>query len=142
MPEAFLALDECLIQSIKVIEGLKVNRRYIQKTLDQFGPFAATEKVLAELAKKGMDRQEAHELLRKYSLKAWEIIQEGKENPLFSLLERDSRITRLLKEKELQKLFDVSTHTGFAKEKSEGIAKEIAEATKDYRIQNVGEQGF
>ncbi|MFH1056973.1 MAG: adenylosuccinate lyase, partial [Candidatus Micrarchaeota archaeon] len=64
MPEAFLALDECLIQSIKVIEGLKVNRKYISKTLNQFGPFAATEKVLAELAKKGMDRQEAHELLR------------------------------------------------------------------------------
>ncbi|HLC38181.1 MAG TPA: adenylosuccinate lyase [Candidatus Norongarragalinales archaeon] len=142
MPEAFLALDECLIQSIKVIEGLKINRKYIQTTLNQYGPFAATEKVLAELAKKGMDRQEAHELLRKHSLKAWDVIQEGKENPLFSMLVKDSRITRLLKERELQKLFDVSNHVGFAVEKSGAMAKKIAEATKDYRLQNVSEQGF
>ncbi|MFH1056377.1 MAG: lyase family protein, partial [Candidatus Micrarchaeota archaeon] len=142
MPEAFLALDECLIQSIKVIEGLKVNRKYISKTLNQFGPFAATEKVLAELAKKGMDRQEAHELLRIHSLKAWEEVQEGRENTLFHLLLKDARVTRFLKEKELQKLFDVSTHVGFAKEKSEVIAKEIFEATKDYKTQAVSEQGF
>ena len=142
MPEAFLALDEALIQSIKVIEGLRVNEKYIQKTLADYGPFAATEKVMAELAKKGMNRQEAHELLREHSLKAWESVQSGGKNNLFELVAKDKRITKLISEKELEKLFDVSTHVGLAPQKSEETAKKIAEATKDYKTQSVSEQGF
>jgi len=142
MPEAFLALDECLMQSIKVIEGLRVNRKYIEKTLEQSAPFAATERILAELAKKGFDRQRAHELLREHSLKAWNAVQKGRENPLFGLLLGDRRITALLNEKELEKLFDVSANVGFSSEKSEETARQIAEATGNYKTQGVSEQGF
>ena len=142
MPEAFLALDECLIQSIKVIEGLRVNEKYIEKTLADFEPFAAMEKVLAALVKKGMERQEAHEILREHSLKAWDSMQSGGENNLFSLVSRDKRISRLLPEKELKALFDVSKHVGLAVEKSDWIAKDIAEKTKGYKTAGVSEQGF
>ncbi len=142
MPEAFLALDECLIQSIKVIEGLQVNKTYINKAVEQFGPFAATEKVMAEMAKKGFDRQQAHEILRQHSLKAWTAVQEGKPNPLFQLVASDSRVSKLIPRKELEKQFDVSTHIGLAPEKSGRIAKEIAEATSKYKISSVSEQGF
>jgi len=142
MPEAFLALDECLIQSAKVIEGLQINRAYIGKTIDQYGPFAATEKIMAELAKRGFDRQEAHELLRVHSLKAWASVQEGKENPLFDLVAGDSRVTKLIPRKELEKQFDVSSHVGLAPEKSVKIAGEIDEATKEYKTTGASEQGF
>ncbi|MEM4255230.1 MAG: adenylosuccinate lyase [Candidatus Norongarragalinales archaeon] len=142
VPEAFLALDECLIQSIKVIEGLRINRAYINKTIEQFGPFAATEKVMAEMAKRGFDRQEAHEILREHSLKAWDAVQEGKPNPLFSLVASDSRITKLIARKELEKQFDITAHVGLAAEKSAKIAKEISEATSGYKSSGVSEQGF
>ncbi len=132
MPEAFLALDECLIQSCRVIEGLQVNRKYIEKTLGQFGPFAATEKVLAELAKKGLDRQEAHEILRGHSLKAWDEMQEGKENRLMEFLARDTRISKVLGEKELRGLFDVRGHVGLAAEKCEAISKCISGLVRKY----------
>ncbi len=142
MPEAFLALDECLIQSVSVIDGLQINRRYIDKAMAQYGPFAATEKVLAEMAKRGFDRQEAHELLRVHSLKAWSQVQEGRENSLLELLLEDSKVTKLIPAKELKKLFDVTGHIGLAVEKSELIAKEIVEATAEYKNTHAGGQGF
>jgi len=97
---------------------------------------------MAELAKRGFDRQEAHELLRVHSLKAWAEVQEGKANPLFQLVSSDPRIAKLIPKKELEKQFDVSSHVGLAPEKSVKIAGEIDEATKEYKTSGASEQGF
>ena len=62
LPEAFLIADELLRRGLRLIEGLRINRDASQRLLAAYGPFAATERLLMELVKRGGDRQELHEI--------------------------------------------------------------------------------
>src|SRR3990167_2854250 len=48
IPETFLAIDECLETTSKLVEGLVINEDNIKANLDKFGPFAATETLMME----------------------------------------------------------------------------------------------
>ena len=41
------------------------------RTMQAYGPFAATERLLMALVKAGADRQVMHERIREHSLAAW-----------------------------------------------------------------------
>ncbi len=128
LPEAFLAIDECLSLATKVLEGLQVNAWQVEKNLETYAPFAATEALLLALSKKGVSRQDCHEIIRENAMKAWAEVREGKPNPLARLLAQDSRITKHLRKAEVEKLVSVQTakaHTGTASQNSEGILAKI-----------------
>ena len=129
LPEMFLAVDEILESAIKIVDGLIVNEKQIEKNLDTYGPFSATESVLIAVVKKGANRQEMHEVLRELSMKAWEEIVGGKTNPLTDLLLRDKRIIEFVKSESLKSLFDPKTHIGVASTQCEKIVKEIKDET-------------
>ena len=124
-PDAFLAVDEILITLGQVLSGLQIHKKRISYNLSLYGPFSATENIIIELVKKGANRQEVHELLRNIAMKAWEDIQNGKENSLVSLLCEDTMIKKYLKPNEIDKLLDVSKHTGTAKKRSLLLVKKI-----------------
>ncbi len=123
LPESFLVSDEILMVSHRIIKGLVVNQRTINKNLQTYAPFAATEKILITAVMRGANRQDLHETLRQLSLKAWGVIQQGEANPLTRLLKADKTILAYLDEQEIEALLDVSTHTGIAEQR----AREIAE---------------
>ena len=125
LPESFLNVDEILESFIKIIQGLQVRTQAIDRTLANFGPFAAVERVLMALVKKGMDRQTAHSLLRNHSLQAWETVQRGEKNPLKSLVGSDPVINRLISGAELVELFRVESYTGIAEKRALEMAKTI-----------------
>ena len=79
IPEAFIALDEMLLTETKIIKGMQVHSAATKRLMDNYGIFASTEKLLMELGKHGADRQEMHEVIREESLKAWALVQEGKD---------------------------------------------------------------
>lgn len=112
LPEMFLAVDEMLEGCSTVVKGLVINEKQIEKNLEKFGPFAATEVVLMEAAKKGADRQELHEVLRENSLKAYE-----SEESLETLLAKDQRITKYLSQEEISASMDPKKHIGQAMQK-------------------------
>ncbi len=114
LPEAFLIVDEILESFTRIIQGLQVRTQAIDRTLSNFGPFAAVERVLMALVKKGMDRQAAHAQLRDHSMKAWEAIQRGEKNPLKDLVGSDIAINSMLSGLELDELFRVESYTGIA----------------------------
>jgi adenylosuccinate lyase len=116
IPEAFLAVDECLAIYERVMRGLRVYPAMIKKNLERFGAFAGTEAVMMELAEKGEDRQAMHERIRVKSFAAWESVMKGEPNPLERLLSEDKVISAKLTRKRLKLLLDPSTHTGGAKE--------------------------
>jgi adenylosuccinate lyase len=93
LPEAFLIADELLRRGGKLIEGLQVNRAASERLLAAYGPFAATERLMMELVKRGGDRQELHEIIREHAMAAWAEVQAGRPNPLIESLSHDSRIT-------------------------------------------------
>ncbi|MCA9283001.1 MAG: hypothetical protein KDA30_13250, partial [Phycisphaerales bacterium] len=87
LPEAFLALDGCLDIMINVAGGLIVNEAMVKKNLMAELPFMVTEAVMMEAVKKGGDRQEIHEAIRKHSMEAGRRVkQEGAENDLIDRL--------------------------------------------------------
>ena len=75
LPEMFLAISEMLQSSIKIVEGLIINKKQIEKNLNTYGPFAVTEAILMTPVKNGADRQRMHDVLRELSMKAWDEIQ-------------------------------------------------------------------
>ncbi len=126
IPEAFLALDEALQLAIVLAEGLRVNKKVVEKNFRAFAPFAMTEVLLMRLVEKGEDRQKMHEHLRNLSLKAWQDVQEGKPNPLAKLVEEDKTIAKKLSAKELRAVFEES-HVGLAEEKCKRFLKVLDE---------------
>ena len=125
IPEAFIALDEMLLTETKIIKGMQVHSAATNRLMDNYGIFASTEKLLMELGKHGADRQEMHEVIREESLKAWALVQEGKENPLKESLSEDKRIRSYLGKEEILKLLDASTYTGDASLRTDMVLNQI-----------------
>ena len=116
LPQAFLALDEVLSTAQKVVSGMNVHEAAIRRNLESYGVFAATERLLMELGRRGADRQAMHEVIRNQSLKAWADVQEGKANPLKNLLSADPEILRYMSADEILRCLDASDYYGDAPE--------------------------
>jgi adenylosuccinate lyase len=130
IPEAFLALDEMLLTSSRILSGLVFNFDKIAKNFSDYSQFSGTEKLLAELSRRGANRQEMHEAIRQACMKAWEYVRQGKPNPLADILRYDARVTKYVKPAEIPALLDASTHTGLAREKALAVARKAkAEAS-------------
>ena len=70
MPEGFLCADAILRLSQNVTNGLHVNEKIVEKTVREYLPFIATENLMMEGVKRGGNRQELHEIIRKCSMAA------------------------------------------------------------------------
>ncbi|MFH0972008.1 MAG: adenylosuccinate lyase [Candidatus Micrarchaeota archaeon] len=130
IPEAFLAVDESLRITVAIIEGMVVNEAQIKKNLERFAPFAMTEVLLVELARKGADRQKMHELIREISMMAWRVVQEGKENPLRKLVAENKAVSRFMNEAEIKDIFNTRFHIGNAIDKCEKFDSLISDKIK------------
>lgn len=125
MPELFLAVDEILRSSIRILDGLEIFKKQIDNNLKIHGPFAGLEAVLLETVKRGADRQEMHEILRVHSLQAYKEMQQTGENPLRQFLSQERKITKYLSVAEIEKLMDPKKHTGLASKKCEEFLEEL-----------------
>lgn len=125
LPEAFLICDELLKTMQGTVAGLDVREEIIRRNLADYAPFAATERVLMELAKKGADRQEMHELLRELAQQAWGALFLGKPNPLPELIKRNAQIRQYLSADEIAPLMEASAHIGIAPRQARWLAGKI-----------------
>ncbi len=130
LPEAFLATDEILETSQKILSGLAIHTERITYNFAQYAPFAATEQILMESVKHGANRQDMHEILRTISLSAWSAIREGKQNPLEQYILEDPKINAYLSKKQIQELLDPKQHVGTAPERSLALANNITNTIK------------
>ena len=114
LPEAFLIADELLRRGLRLIEGLRINRDASERLLAAYGPFAATERLLMELVKRGGDRQDFHEVIREHAMSAWTEVQAGRPNPLSESLSADSRITQHASREQVLAWLDAADYVGDA----------------------------
>lgn len=119
IPEAFLAVDECLDLYRKIIEDMRIYPEGIEKNMEKYGPFAGTEVILMKLSEKGRDRQKMHERLREITSQAWEKVNKGEKNPLSKLLKEDEIIGSELEENEIEESLEPSNHIGDAPSRCE-----------------------
>lgn len=109
-PESFIVTDYMAKQMAAILEGLEFYPENIQRNLELTKGLVMAERVMMALVEKGMGRQEAHELIRDLSQKAFrekkslrEVLAGSPEGKNFS-------------EKELDELFDPATYLGKADE--------------------------
>lgn len=127
IPEAFIALDEMLITAKRIVSGMNFHSEATRRLMDNYGIFASTERLLMELGRRGADRQAMHETIREESLKAWALVQVGKDNPLKDNLASDEEVLKYLSKEEVLKLLDASDYIGDSVERAEAVI-ERAEA--------------
>ena len=86
LPEAFLCADAILRLAQNVSGGLRVNEKVIDKAVREYLPFIATENLLMEAVKRGGDRQQLHESIRRCSMEATAGMKAGAECDLLKRL--------------------------------------------------------
>ena len=89
MPEGFLCADAVLRLCQSVTKGLHVNEEIVRRTLREYLPFLATENIMMEAVKRGGDRQELHEKIRRHSMAATARMKEGEACDLLDRLAGD-----------------------------------------------------
>ncbi len=114
IPEAFLCADAVLRLACSVISGLTVNEKVIDRTLREYLPFMATENILMEGVRRGGDRQELHEHIRRHSMEAVRARNDGKEYDLLGAI-ADDDVFRMTRE-ELADVLDPALFTGRSSE--------------------------
>lgn len=98
MPEGFLCADAVLRLAQNVTNGLHVNEKIVEKTVREYLPFIATENLMMEGVKRGGNRQELHEIIRKCSMAAaakmkngepWDLLTDLAEHPEFGMTKQE-----------------------------------------------------
>lgn len=98
MPEGFLCADAVLRLAQNVTNGLHVNEKIVEKTVREYLPFIATENLMMEGVKRGGNRQELHEIIRKCSMAAtakmkngepWDLLTDLAEYPEFGMTKQE-----------------------------------------------------
>ena len=125
IPEIFLAVDEILVTAIRTVGRMTVHEEAVGRNLNAYGLFAASERLLMELGRRGADRQAMHELILNHSLKAWEAVRSGKENPLAKSLSKDKKVLAFVTEAEVLEFLKVEAYIGDAVLRTTMVAKEI-----------------
>lgn len=123
IPQIFLTVDAILNLYANILDGLVVYENVIQKHINEELPFMATETILMEAVRKGGDRQDLHEKIRKYSMETAKNIKEkGLNNDLLEKIIKDPCF--LLDEQELKNILNATNFTGRS-------AQQVTEFIKD-----------
>ncbi|WP_104760747.1 adenylosuccinate lyase [Helicobacter cetorum] len=116
LPDMFITSDFMLSRLSSVIENLVVYPKNMLKNLALSGGLVFSQRVLLELPKKGLSREESYTIVQENAMKIWEILQQGEqkntdENLFLNALLNDERLKKYLSESEIKACFDYSYYT-------------------------------
>ncbi len=105
-PDVTITLDFALARLSDVVKNLLVYPDNMMKNLEKLGGLVFFQRVLLALTQGGMDRETSYEIVQRNAKKVWE-----KDLDFLSELKSDSEVKKIIKEKELESLFDIRYHT-------------------------------
>jgi adenylosuccinate lyase len=109
IPEACILTDYILVLMANVLKDLWVDEERMRTNLELTRGRTMSEAVMMVLTRKGMDRQEAHELIRQLA------IESEVEKQLFKeTLMKNDAVQRMLSEKEIGEALDPRNYLGTA----------------------------
>ena len=124
LPEGFLCADAVLRLVQNVTNGLRVNEKIVDRAVREYLPFLATENLLMEAVKRGGDRQELHERIRRHSMAATARMKEGEPCDLLDRLAGDPAFD--MSRAELDAAMEPSLYTGRCAQQVERFLAECA----------------
>ncbi|HII07543.1 MAG TPA: adenylosuccinate lyase [Methanotrichaceae archaeon] len=110
-PESFVFTDHLLALTARILEGLTIRFDQVEKNLNLLQGLNMAESVMVELAKRGVGRQKAHEIMRSSSMKAVE-----EDRALAEVLAEEETVIEHLSPEDIKLLLDPHQYIGTAVE--------------------------
>ena len=118
LPESNILLDYILNLTCNIVANLRVDSERMLANLSLTQGRAMSESVMMALAKKGVNRQDAHEMLRKLTIQSALDKKEFKQ-----VLLEDKLVSSRLSEKEIDQALNPKNYLGTAVKQAERFAK-------------------
>jgi adenylosuccinate lyase len=106
-PMSFILLDEMLRVEASVLKGLEVSPKNMERNLELSQGAVLAERVVNLLVERGVGRQEAHDRVRKVSVRS---MDSG--IPFVKVLEGDPFVSKRLKPREIKDALDYRNYLG------------------------------
>ena len=120
IPEGFILTDYILRQMTSILRGLVFDHENIRRNLDLTLGLCLTERVMIELVRKGVGRQEAHELMRRIAMKCW-----NERRSLREVMLEDEQAGGLVTEDELDDWLKPENYLGTAVSQVENVVRTL-----------------
>ena len=123
LPEGFLCADAVLRLAQNVTDGLHVNEKIVERTVREYLPFMTTENLMMEAVKRGGNRQELHEVIRKCSMEATAKMKNGEACDLLVRLSEAPEFGMTLEE--MERLLNPIDYIGRCPQQVESYLAEV-----------------
>jgi adenylosuccinate lyase len=126
LPDAFYSIDAILDTVIRIVRTLEVFPEVLDREVKESLPFLISSQIMNTLVKKGVGREDAHSIVKKYSLVAADNFRRNGEYNLIDLIAQDNAIPLI--HEELAPLLNPSALTVMAiRQSREIIARALAQ---------------
>lgn len=106
-PMSFILSEEMLRLTLRVLKGLEVSPENMEHNLELSQGALLAERIVNQLVANGVPRQEAHDRVRKLSMRALDT-----RVPFAKALQEDKFVSKRLKPKEIKESLDYRTYLG------------------------------
>jgi adenylosuccinate lyase len=118
LPDGFITTDFMLKRLTGVVEKLVIYPENMMKNLNLTGGLVFSQRVLLELPKRGLSREESYKIVQRNAMRVWEDLQQGKsalnengESLYLQHLLSDEELRSKLSEEDIKECFDYSYYT-------------------------------
>lgn len=118
LPDSFITTDFMLMRLKGLLEKLVVYPKNMMKNLNLTGGLVFSQRILLELPKKGVSREDAYKIVQRNAMKVWGDLQEGKaavnnkgESLYLQYLLADNELVGLIGEAAIRECFEFSYYT-------------------------------
>lgn len=118
LPDAFITSDFMLHRMNNVIANMVVYPENMMKNLNLTGGLVFSQRVLLELPKQGVSREDAYRIVQRNAMKVWEGLQQGKpalneqgESLYLQYLLSDDELRESLDEAQIRECFNYDYYT-------------------------------
>jgi len=118
LPDAFITSDFMLHRMNSVIANLTVMPKNMMRNLNLTGGLVFSQRVLLELPKAGVSREDAYRIVQRNAMKVWEEIQQGKpttnkkgESLYLGHLLADEELRESLSKEQIRECFNFDYYT-------------------------------
>ena len=129
IPEACILVDYMLFLMTNIVANLYVNEERMRQNIELTQGRAMSEAVMIALTKKGLSRQEAHELLRKLTIKS-----EVEKRSFKEVLLEDKIVSKKLSEKEIDEALNPRNYLGTALKQVELMVEKTKQERKNRKL--------
>jgi len=120
LPHCLILTDWIVYQMNEVFRNLQINTEKIKENLEKSKGLPMAEAVMTKLVEKGVGRGEAHELIRKSSIIAY-----NKNEKLISVLFSNKSVSKLISKNELQQTMKPENYLGATEQIIDNIVKKL-----------------